>query len=513
VNLSNWHPCDVRPDPGADGRKLVRLVTKRLVALGWIANAIGAAVVFAAIGFLLTVFFDDEQSNQLGQENWPFMVGGFIVFGVAMTALLKRRRSAALRWLVEERAPTPEEHRLTLHLPVYNAMLTAAAWFVGAAIGAALNLDHSAGTAAVIAVSLWLGGETTSALAYLMTERALRPVTARALAAREPERRYSLSVRNRLLFAWSLGTGVPVMSLLGVGIVGLTKDGVDPTAVAAACLFLGCVALFVGLFATLMAARAISDPLTHLREAFEKVGQGNLDLSVEIDDASEVGQLQAGFNRMADGLRERERIRDLFGRQVGRDVALQALRGGTRLGGEEREIGAVFVDLTGSTTMAVAMPPAAVVRLLNKFFRVVIDAVESEGGFVNKFEGDAALCVFGAPVRSEDPAGDALCAARRLAERLEREVPEVGFGIGVSAGKAVAGNVGSEQRFEYTVIGDPVNEAARLSDLAKEREVSVLASECALELAVDVERDEWEVGERTVLRGRLEATGLAMPRA
>jgi adenylate cyclase len=262
-----------------------------------------------------------------------------------------------------------------------------------------------------------------------------------------------------------------------------------------------------------MAARAISDPLTHLREAFEKVGQGNLDLSVEIDDASEVGQLQAGFNRMADGLRERERIRDLFGRQVGRDVALQALRGGTRLGGEEREIGAVFVDLTGSTTMAVAMPPAAVVRLLNKFFRVVIDAVESEGGFVNKFEGDAALCVFGAPVRSEDPAGDALCAARRLAERLEREVPEVGFGIGVSAGKAVAGNVGSEQRFEYTVIGDPVNEAARLSDLAKEREVSVLASECALELAVDVERDEWEVGERTVLRGRLEATGLAMPRA
>ncbi len=88
---------------------------------------------------------------------------------------------------------------------------------------------------------------------------------------------------------------------------------------------------------------------------------------------------------------------------------------------------------------------------------------------MNKFEGDAALCVFGAPARSDDPAGQALCAARELAERLEREVPEIGFGIGVSAGRAVAGNVGSEHRFEYTVIGDPVNEAARLSDLAKER--------------------------------------------
>ena len=130
--------------------------------------------------------------------------------------------------------------------------------------------------------------------------------------------------------------------------------------------------------------------------------------------------------------------------------------------------------------MALALPPTEVVRLLNRFFRVVIEVVEAEGGLVNKFEGDAALCVFGAPVASADPAGDALGAARRLAERLDREVPEIGFGIGVSAGTAVAGNVGSESRFEYTVIGDPVNEAARLCDLAKQRPERLLASETAL---------------------------------
>jgi adenylate cyclase len=216
---------------------------------------------------------------------------------------------------------------------------------------------------------------------------------------------------------------------------------------------------------------------------------------------------------MAEGLRERARIRDLFGRHVGEEVARAALRDRTRLGGEEREIGAVFVDLTGSTSLALAMPPTEVVRLLNRFFRVVIEVVESEAGFVNKFEGDAALCVFGAPVAGEDPAGRALCAARTLAERLDREVPEVGYGIGVSAGKAVAGNVGSEQRFEYTVIGDPVNEAARLSDLAKERDERVIASDAALSRAGESEQDVWEHGERTILRGRVDATILASPRS
>jgi adenylate cyclase len=278
-------------------------------------------------------------------------------------------------------------------------------------------------------------------------------------------------------------------------------------------VFLGGVAVAVGLFATLITARAIADPVVAVRRALDRVAEGDFQAQVQIDDSSEVGVLQAGFNRMAEGLRERERIRDLFGRQVGREVARAALRDGTRLGGEEREIGALFVDLVGSTTMALAMPPAEVVRLLNRFFRVVIEATEEGGGLVNKFEGDAALCIFGAPVASDDPAGEALATARALCERLEREVPEVDFGIGVSAGKAVAGNVGAEQRFEYTVIGDPVNEAARLCDLAKERERRVVASGAAIDRAGGDEPAVWELGERTVLRGRLDATELASPRA
>jgi adenylate cyclase len=364
----------------------------------------------------------------------------------------------------------------------------------------------------VVAATIWLGGETMCALIYLASERILRPVTARALAVRPTDETVAPGVRGRLTMAWALGTGVPLLGVLVVATVGLTKSGVGTEYVAAAVVFLGALATFAGLLATLFAAKAIADPLTSVREGLEKIEEGDLEVRVPVDDGSEVGLLQAGFNRMAEGLCERERIRDMFGRQVGEEVARAALLEGTRLGGEEREVGALFVDLVGSTSMAMAMPPTEVVRLLNRFFRVVVEVVEAEGGLVSKFEGDAALCVFGAPVPREDPAGDALRAARALAERLSRDVPETDFGIGISAGIAVAGNVGAEHRFEYTVIGDPVNEAARLSELAKQRPERVLASEVALTRATDSESDSWSVTDSTVLRGRSVATSVAHPR-
>ena len=143
---------------------------------------------------------------------------------------------------------------------------------------------------------------------------------------------------------------------------------------------------------------------------------------------------------------------------------------------------------------------------------MVVETVEARGGLVNKFEGDAALCVFGAPVASEDPAGDALATARELSRRLRTEVPQIDFGIGVSAGRAVAGNVGAEQRFEYTVIGDPVNEAARLSRLAREHSDRLLSSEGALRRVAGEETEAWRLGEPTFLPGRPEQTVVALPR-
>ncbi len=372
-----------------------------------------------------------------------------------------------------------------------------------------LNVTLPAGIIAISFVTLVLGGLTTAAVSYLMSERIMRPVTARALAEGPPSRPAAPGVRTRLLTAWTLATGVPVLGVAAVSVAQLAGSGSDSGTAAGASLFLAGLALFVGLMTLALAARAIADPIAAVRDALARVEEGDFEARVPVDDASEIGLLESGFNRMAVGLRERERLRDLFGRHVGEDVARAALEGDVRLGGEEREIAALFVDLVGSTTLAARRPPTEVVELLNRFFRAVVETVEVRGGFVNKFEGDAALCVFGAPVARENPAADALAAARTLSARLRRELPDIDFGIGVSAGVAVAGNVGAEHRYEYTVIGDPVNEAARLCEMAKQRPERLLASGAAVERAGGEEAGRWSLGEPIVLRGRDEATRLA----
>jgi len=241
------------------------------------------------------------------------------------------------------------------------------------------------------------------------------------------------------------------------------------------------------------------------------VQRGNYNAHVQIYDASELGLLQAGFNDMVRELSERQRLRDLFGRYVGEDVARRALESSPELGGLERNVAVLFVDLVGSTKLAATRPPAEVVSLLNEFFRVVVETVNNHGGFVNKFQGDAALAIFGAPLEHPDGAGAALAAARELCEKLVDVVGEKEFGIGVSAGRAIAGHIGAQARFEYTVIGDPVNEAARLTELAKIEEGHVLASAIAVSNALDAEALCWDVGEVVDLRGRTAPTQLARP--
>jgi adenylate cyclase len=494
---------------------LVPAVLRRLKMIDWRVGAAGALVTFTAVGFLFPAFSGTMKLDATSTwVNAPVVVGFVVVAEMVGARLRLRHVRTALRWLDEDRAPTQCEHRDTLGLAACMVKLDAAAWFVAAVGFGLLNgLAFSWGLAAVVAATIWLGGETTCALGYLLYERALRPVTARALAARPADGTVSPGVRVRLVMAWLLGTGVPLIGLVVLGVVGAFGSSRHPQYVGDAVVFLAVVASCTGFLATVLAARAISDPLNAVRSGVERIARGQLDVHVRVDDGSEVGQLQAGFNRMADGLRERERIRDLFGRQVGEDVARAALSAGVRLGGEERAVAALFIDLVGSTSLALARPPAEVVGVLNRFFRVVCEVVEAHEGLVNKFVGDAALCVFGAPVACEDPAGDALRAARHLAERLSHELPEVDFGLGVSAGVAVAGNVGAERRFEYTVVGDPVNESARLAELAKERPERVLASSAALERAAAAEAEAWSISDSAMLRGRFAPTQLAHPTA
>jgi adenylate cyclase len=348
-------------------------------------------------------------------------------------------------------------------------------------------------------------------LTYLMVERLNRDAMARALESGVPERPAGPAIGCRLLLTWAASSAVPLVAVGLIACSAITDRPPSPERLGVAVLVVSVIGGLVGFVAISVSARNIAEPLRSLRTALGRVEEGQLDVRVPVDDAGEIGVLQGGFNRMAQGLLERERLRDLFGRHVGEDVARRAIeREDVELGGETREAAVLFVDIIGSTRLAATRDPAEVVARLNEFFAVVVDTVSLRGGWVNKFEGDAALCVFGAPTAHPDPAGSALASGRALQFRLA-ELEGVEAAIGISAGEVVAGNVGAAERFEYTVIGDPVNEAARLCELAKSTPGKLLASDAATLRAGGTERDRWTLDRVESLRGRTEPTRIAQP--
>ncbi len=475
-----------------------------------VANVIGAGVVLVLAAWVVP---EGPVADPVGVRVLNLVAFGCYLLVAVLVGVLWGNRRFRMRPQADAAAQRLQERRLVLYGPLRLVTVQMVLWGIAVVVFVGLNVGFSPRLALSVGETVLLGGITTCASSYLLAERILRRSAARVLGDGSPRRRALPGVVVRSLLFWALGTAVPVVGLLLSGISALVFADVSVAELAVIMLSIGGTALVIGFFVTVGAARGVADPVNAVHRAMGKVERGDLDTTVEVYDGTELGQLQAGFNTMVAGLRERERLRDLFGRHVGRDVAQAAAAAGEiRLGGEVRRVAVLFVDLVGSTTLAVQRPPDEVVALLNRFFAVVVEVVEQNHGWINKFEGDAALAVFGAPVGIADPAGSALAAARLLGERLAAELPDTDVGIGVSAGDAVAGNVGDLQRFEYTVIGDPVNEAARVTELAKEVPGRVLASFATVDLAAGSEARRWEEGATTVLRGRPEPTRLAVPR-
>lgn len=499
-------------DAAALAARTRRLLTGSIV----VSNLIGAAAVVVIVAVVVprarSIGTAEIIANAIAV---PVYVAIAVTLGIVFGS---RGVMRGLRWLDEGRAPDAAEQRAALRAPLRLLAVQAVLWGIGVVVFTTLNGIIDPESIPRVLLSVLAAGVITCANTYLTAEYLMRPVAALALASRPPSRLLVPGVTARAMVAWTVGSAVPVAGLMTIAIFVLAQRDTTATQLAIAILAIGGTTIVIGLLLSLQAVRATVDPLSDLREAVGRVQRGDLDTRVEVYDGSEVGLLQVGFNEMVEGLAERERIRDLFGRHVGEDVARAALErgagaGDAALGGEERDVAALFVDLVGSTALASRLPPTEVVDLLNRYFAVVVEVVTEHGGLVNKFEGDGALAIFGAPNALDDAAGVALACARSLATRLAADLPELRAGIGVSAGPAVAGNVGAEQRFEYTVIGDPVNEAARLTDLAKGIPGGVVASAAALERAGDDERGRWCVGDEVALRGRPHPTRIATPAA
>jgi class 3 adenylate cyclase len=223
-------------------------------------------------------------------------------------------------------------------------------------------------------------------------------------------------------------------------------------------------------------ARRITQPLLRLVRASRAVADGNLDQQVDVHSSDEVGVLAESFNEMIEGLRRGQFIRDAFGRAVSPEVVEELLDGGLELGGETRQVTVLFSDIRDFMTISESLEPQDVVRWLNEYLGMMTSVIRVHGGVVNKFVGDGVIAVFGAPHYQPDGAQRAVQAAlemqQKLAElnRVRRQRGEITLrhGIGLSTGSVVAGIIGSEERWEYTVIGDIVNVASRLDSLTRQ---------------------------------------------
>jgi class 3 adenylate cyclase len=244
-------------------------------------------------------------------------------------------------------------------------------------------------------------------------------------------------------------------------------------------LLTGLVFIVVGVLAvlaTILISRSITRPLIELSREAQRVQAGDLSAQVAISSKDEVGLLGQAFNTMTAGLRERERERDVFGRVVSPAVREKLLAGQLALGGETRRVTVLFSDIRGFSTMVETMTPQQAVGFLNEYLSLMAEAVQPWGGFINNFIGDAIVVIFGAPLEQPDheknAVGAALAMRERLADLNARRTrigqPLIRSGIGIATGEAVAGQIGSLDRIQYTVIGDAVNVAARLETLTQD---------------------------------------------
>jgi len=230
-------------------------------------------------------------------------------------------------------------------------------------------------------------------------------------------------------------------------------------------------------------ARRITEPLTSLLFGVQEVGKGNLNIQVPIKTHDELGVLASSFNDMIQGLREKERVTNILGKYISPEVAKKVLadKEGIALKGERRECVIMFTDIRGFTAMSENALPEKIVADLNEYFTLMVDVVVKYEGTLDKFIGDAVMAVWGAPVPFEDKELRGIKAALEMQsvlgqynkQRIDRNLSPLTMGIGLNSGVVVSGNLGSDKRTDYTVIGEEVNLASRLCSKAAPGQVLI----------------------------------------
>ena len=246
--------------------------------------------------------------------------------------------------------------------------------------------------------------------------------------------------------------------------------------------------LFIAIIIIRLFSNNITNPIADLVDASAKIEQGEFELGIEPRTKDEIGLLTSSFIQMSHGLAEREKLMVSFSKFTNKTIAKKAASGELALGGETRNATIFFSDIRSFTAMSEKMQPNEVVEFLNEYMTRMVECVNKTKGVVDKYIGDAIMAVWGAPESSGSPAQDAINAVAaalmmRAAlfnfnkARREKGLAPVRIGCGINSGPVVAGQIGSNERMEYTVIGDAVNLASRTEALNKPFATDILITE------------------------------------
>ena len=377
-----------------------------------------------------------------------------------------------------------------LNAPLVISALGMAGWVLGTSLSVALQVYYIRnvpfhGMLVTITNALCLGGITFVFSYYALDYVNRRVVILRFLGSRSLSEipgvfRPSVTIRF-FIFYFSVAVLPVLMVTQMLARSALAASGT----LSAPVLLFPLSALFVGTVLSWLLARAFEQPLVEMKTAVQGIQQGSLEPKLAATSTDELGHLAEGINHMAQGLREKEFMKETFGKVVAPAVRDHLLKGNLQLGGEMRVATVLFCDLRGFTALSEKLTPAQVVEMLNVHFDTMSRCIEDEGGLINKFIGDAIMAIYNVPLPYADHASRAYRSALRMLESLSamnasfaaRSLPPLKIGIGLHTGEVLAGNIGSASRLEYTVIGDTVNVASRIEGLCKETGRPLLISE------------------------------------
>lgn len=458
-----------------------------------IVNGIGAFFTF----FYLNVIAPSPSAGHVTTPIAKTSLYLFIfvgVFTVSLGMYLGHRMEKRVRtWymLIESGQKTPAEvpaevKRDVLNYPIYATSISTTMWILVDFFFAFTNQSIQ-----MLIGIVFGGGLLVTVLLYFISDLFWRPMIPFFFpdGHLSAVRAFRLPVLGKLLIAFLFIGILPPAFLVSVSWERAQQllDAPNPATVLANLRLLQIFILVIGIIFSIWLAifttRSITDPIHALRKAMGEVQNNNLETRVLVSTNDELGYLGEHFNQMTAGLRQKEKMRNLLNLYLSPEVAQEALARGTELGGKLIECTVLFADIRDFTSISESLPPQDLMTLLNRYMSMMVEVIVAHGGMVNKFGGDSLLAVFGTPLNpAENHAAQAVRSAQAMLHalasfnRTENRFAPLRIGIGIATGKVIAGNIGGQERLEYTVIGDTVNLAARLEDKTKEIDGNVLIS-------------------------------------